>query len=145
MSTQKVDPVVGGGIVTNVNKPGDSSFNAFIIGNGDKITSTKYAPTENDFGVRIAEGLIYNLLIITQPTNNNAQAFIVWSPDDPKLQDRLENANTIVRGIGTTNQAIQRGDTIEIRTGPAEGGGLGVTLDIKRGNGYVATFSFVQE
>jgi hypothetical protein len=143
MSTQKADPVVGGGVVTGVNKPGDGSFNAFTVGNGDEITSTKYQPTKDDVDVRTVAGATYNMLMITQPKNNKAQAFIVWSPDDPKVQDRLEGANTTVQGIGTTNQAIQRGDTIEMRTGPAEGGGFGVTLDIKRGNNYVATFSFV--
>jgi hypothetical protein len=137
--------VVGGGIVTSVNKPGDSAFNAFTIGNGDQITSTKYQPKEDDVDVRIAEGLTYNMFVITQPANNKAQAFIVWSPDDPKLQDRLEGASTVVRGIGTTNQAIRRGDTIEMRTQPSEEGGLDITLDIKRGNNYVATFSFVQK
>lgn len=131
-------------IVTGVNKPGDGGFDALTVANGDQIVYTKYEPTTDDYDVRIAKGMTYNMFMLTQTDNNNAQAFIVWSPDDPMWQDKLSKTNTVVRGIGVPGpNTLKRGDSVQISVQPAEGGGTDVTIDAWRGREAVATFSFV--
>ncbi|MFN8000737.1 MAG: hypothetical protein U0X75_06945 [Acidobacteriota bacterium] len=83
------------------------------------------------------------MLMLTQPGNNNAQGFFYWAANTPALQNILLNKSTVVRGVGTKNQPLMRGDTYDIRTQPAQGGGTDVTFDVKRGGKYIATFSFV--
>lgn len=143
---ENVSPVVGKGVVTGVNKPDDANFDAFTVQNGDRVETAEFAPEDDaaaypDLG--IVAGQKYPWLMITQPDNNNAQAFFVWEVDDPSLQDLLWYQTSEVRGIGASNQPIMRGDTFEIRTQDAENGGLDITFDIYRDNTPVGTFSFV--
>lgn len=143
-ATAQVSPVVGNGTIFGVNKPGDANFKAFVPKNGDKIETTLYTPNNDqnkDLG--LVKGQKYTMLMITQPNNNKAQAFFYWAANTPDLQGKLLYKSTVIRGLGTTNQPVMRGDKFDIRTQPAQGGGLDVTFDIKRGNKYVATFSFV--
>ena len=143
-ATKQASPVVGNGKIFGINKPGDANFKAFVPKNGDKIETTLYTPNNDstkDLG--LVKGQKYTMLMITQPGNNNAQGFFYWAANTPALQNILLNKSTVVRGIGTTNQPLMRGDTFDIRTQPAQGGGTDVTFDIKRGGKYIATFSFV--
>ena len=143
-ATQNASPVVGNGKIFGVNKPGDANFKAFVPKNGDRVETTLYTPKDDsnkDLG--LVKGQKYTMLMITQPGNNNAQGFFYWAANTPALQNTLLNKSTVVRGIGTTNQPLMRGDTFDIRTQPAQGGGTDVTFDLKRGNKYIATFSFV--
>lgn len=128
--------------VTGVNKPGDRAFNTLKVDNGDKIVFTKYQPTQDDRSVGIVKGSRYNMFMITK--KDNSQAFIVWSPDDPKWQDRLSKTSTVVRGIGGGgNNTLMRGDDCHVSVQSARGGGTDVTIDVWRKNKSVATFSFV--
>ena len=143
-ATPQVSPVVGNGKIFGVNKPGDANFKAIVPKNGDRVETTLYTPNDDknkDLG--LVKGQKYTMLMITQPGNNNAQGFFYWAANTPALQNTLLNKSTVVRGIGTTNQPLMRGDTFDIRTQPAQGGGTDVTFDLKRGNKYLATFSFV--
>ncbi len=141
---QPANVISKGGIVTGVNKPGDGTFDTFTVQNGNQVTYAKYAPVTDDVAVKIAGGLTYNMFMITQPDNNDAQAFIVWSPDDPTWQDKLSKTDTEVSGIGDPGpNTLKRGDSVQISVQSAEGGGTDVTLDVWRDNKAVATFSFV--
>jgi len=138
-----LDPVVGKGVVTGVNEEANASTNTFTIQNGDRVETTTFKPKDEaaampDLG--IVFGSEYTMLVIT---HNKTQAFLVWSVDTPQLQDAIGKASTTVKGIGTTNQPIMRGDVFDMRTGNEAGGGTGVTFDIYRDNKAIATFSFV--
>lgn len=145
LAAQKPANVIGkGGIVTGVNKPGDAHFDKLTVNNGDLITYAEYTPQEDDTAVGTVAGSTYNMFMLTQP-GTEAQAFIVWSPDDPKWQDKLKRADTRVSGIGVPGpNTLMRGDSVQISVQPAEGvSGTDVTLDVWRDNEAVATFSFV--
>ncbi len=128
--------------VTGVNKPGDSKFTTFKVENGDKIEFAKYKPTSDDKGAGIAKGITYNTFMITK--KDKSQAFIVWSPDDPKWQDKLSKTNTVIQvlGVGSPNN-LMRGDSCNVSVQPAQGGGTDVTIDVWRNKKSVATYSFV--
>lgn len=143
-ATQNASPVVGNGKIFGVNKPGDANFKAIVPKNGDKVETTLYTPNnDSNKDLGLVKGQKYTMLMLTQPGNNNAQGFFYWAANTPALQNILLNKSTVVRGIGTTNQPLMRGDTFDIRTQPAQGGGTDVTFDLKRGGKYIATFSFV--
>lgn len=128
--------------VTGVNKPGDAAFTTFKVANGDKIEFTKYKPNKDDKSVGIVKGTTYNMFMITQ--KDKSQAFIVWSPDEPKWQDRLSKTNTTIRGLGVGSlNDLRRGDECHVSVQSAKGGGTDVTLDVWRNRKSVATFSFV--
>lgn len=128
--------------VTGVNKPGDADFNALKVGNGDKIEHTKYAPTKDDKEVRIVKGTTYNMFMITK--KDGSKAFIVWSPDQAKWQDKLAKTNTVVSGLGVGSlNNLMRGDDCHVSVQAAQGGGTDVTIDVWRNKKAVATFSFV--
>ncbi|MDX2042088.1 MAG: hypothetical protein SF097_12610 [Acidobacteriota bacterium] len=143
-ATQKVSPVVGNGKIFGVNKPGDANFKAIVPKNGDRVETTLYTPNnDSNKDLGLVKGQKYTMMMLTQPGNNNAQGFFYWAANTPALQNILLNKSTVVRGVGTKNQPLMRGDTYDIRTQPAQGGGTDVTFDFKRGNKYIATFSFV--
>ena len=135
--------IARGVIVTGINKTGDAIFDTFTVDNGDKITYAKYDPEKNDIEVEIAAGLTYNMFMITKQ-DGKTQAFIVWSPDDPKWQDILIKTNTVIAGIGDPGpNTLKRGDTGQLSVQTAQDGGYDFTLDFWRGNHAVATFSWV--
>lgn len=143
-ATPQVSPVVGNGKIFGVNKPGDANFKAIVPKNGDRVETTLYTPNnDSNKDLGLVKGQKYTMMMLTQPGNNNAQGFFYWAANTPALQNILLNKSTVVRGVGTKNQPLMRGDTYDIRTQPAQGGGTDVTFDFKRGGKYIATFSFV--
>lgn len=128
--------------VTGVNRPGDAGFDTMTVDNRDKVEGTTYESEADDVDVGIVAGTSYNMFMITQA--DDAQAFIVWSPDKPIWQDLLKSANTVVAGIGSPGpNTLMRGDDVQISVQEAPGGGIDVTLDVSRDGKAVATFSFV--
>ncbi|MGI8639469.1 MAG: hypothetical protein ACR2MG_05885 [Pyrinomonadaceae bacterium] len=135
---------VGTGKVFGVNKPGDPKFNAFTPKFGDIIETTLYTPKDDsnkDLG--LVKGQKYTMLMITQPSNNNAQAFIYWAADKPALQDKMLYKKTKVGGLGVKQPPLMRGDTFTIQTQPAKGGGLDVTFSQFRDKKGIGIVSFV--
>ena len=124
-------------IVVGVNRPDDAMFDTMTVDNGDTVQGTTYAPEADDTDVGIVAGTEYNAFMITQA--DNAQAFIVWSPDEPVWQDLLLLADTTVAGIGMPGpNTLMRGDTVTISVQAAEAGGIDVTLDACRGESAMA-------
>ena len=135
---------VGTGKVFGVNKPGDPKFNAFTPKVGDIIETTLYTPKDDsnkDLG--LVKGQKYTMLMITQPDNNNAQAFIYWAANKPALQGQMLYKKTKVSGLGVKQPPLMRGDTFTIQTQPAKGGGLDVTFSQFRDKKGIGIVSFV--
>ena len=139
--------LVGNGTVIDVNWPGQGNVKNFDVANGDTVQGRhgEYTPQKDTKWVNAGE--VYNLLMVTKP-KSKAQLFVVFSGtghETPALEDTLNVVDTLVAGIGTTNQSIREGDRVEIRTQSAQGGGTDVTFDVFRKQASVATFSFVQK
>jgi hypothetical protein len=135
---------VGTGKVFGVKKPGDAKFNAFTPKFGDIIETTVYTPNDDsnkDLG--LVKGQKYTVLMITQPDNNNAQAFIYWEANKPALQTKMLNKKTKVSGLGANQPPLMRGDTFTIQTQPAKDGGLDVTFSQFRDKKGIGIVSFV--
>ena len=129
-------------IVVGVNRPGDAEFDMVTVANGDLVQFTKYEPAEDNLDVGIVAGMTYNMFMLTQ--EDETQAFIVWSPEEPIWQDLLSSTDTVVAGIGVPGpNTLMSGDDVQISVQEAEDGGIDVTLDVWRDNEAVATFSFV--
>lgn len=137
--------VIGKGVVTGINKPGDARFAAFSVQIGDRIETSQFTPN-NDVAaypdVGIVVGGKYPLLMLTQPANN-AQAFFVLKVEDATFQDALRSTTALVGEIGPTNQPITQGDTFQLRKQATQQGALAVTLIIYRDTSAIAMFSFV--
>ena len=139
--------VGGHGTGVGVNWPGQGSVRALTVANGDAVTGGHKAYTPEKTTKWVKAGEKYNLIMVTQP-KSHAQIFIVFTGtghEHPYLETTLEHINTVVQGIGTSNKPIQEGDTVNISTQAAAGGGVDVTLDVYRGQTAVSTFSFVQK
>ena len=123
-------------LVFGVNKPGDATFTTYEVHNGDQIGSTTYTPTKTQ-NPSVPAGLSYNCFMLTQ--SDGTQAFLQWSPDDPKWQDLLKPMATVVRGIGDPGpNTLQEGDTYTLTAGENP---LGLTFDVYRNGQPVGTFS----
>lgn len=138
--------VVGSGTVVGVNWPGRGDIQDFEVANGDAVSGghAEYISVADTRWVKAGE--TYNLILVTKPASG-AQLFIVfWGTDreQPALETTLDRIDAMVRGIGDGSQPIREGDTVELSTQPAEGGGTDVTLDVYRGKEALATFSFGQ-
>ena len=95
----------------------------------------------------------YNILIITQPNNNNAQAFILWEVEDPVTENALTyiQSEIAVMVDGSEGRQLRRGDNVEFDIQPntavpdAPAGSLDVTMDDFVNGNTSGLFSFITE
>ncbi|MEM8611810.1 MAG: hypothetical protein AAGF93_07310 [Cyanobacteria bacterium P01_H01_bin.105] len=130
-------------LVTGVNCPGDGSYDAYTVANGDSITYTVYEPSTTQIAEAPA-GSRYNMFMLTSGDGTKSQAFMIWSPEDPVWQDKLSKTNTVVRGIGVPGpNTLKSGDRYTISVQEGANGAIDVTIDAWRDNKAVCTFSFL--
>ncbi|MEO1257582.1 MAG: hypothetical protein AAFZ15_02260 [Bacteroidota bacterium] len=123
-------------LVMGVNRPGHPDFDTYTVQNGDQIGSTTYTPTKTQ-NPSVPAGNSYNCFMLTQ--SDGTQAFLQWSPDDPRWQDLLKPMATVVRGIGSPGpNTLKEGDRYTLRAG---GNPLGLTWDVYRDGQPCTTFS----
>ena len=146
-------PIRGTGRVIGVNKPGDAAFDAFTPAAGDRLETGWYTPIADDSEVGVVAGERYNVLIITQPNNNNAQAFIIWEVEDPATESALTyiQSEIAVMVDGSEGRQLRRGDNVEFDIQPntavpnASAGSLDVTMDDFVNGNTAGLFSFFTE
>ncbi|MBC7777248.1 MAG: RICIN domain-containing protein [Phycisphaerae bacterium] len=98
------------GTVHNLNKPGVSVFKSMTLTNQDVIGATQYVPSKTQFPDLPAGGT-YNIFMVTQKDNNNAQAFINWSSPDKALEKKIKNFNSIAIQLeGNSANTLEVGD-----------------------------------
>ena len=129
-------------LVSGVNWRGEGSSETYYVANGDSVSYGVYNP-EHTQNPKVPAGLKYNLFMLTSSNGTGSQAFLVWSPEDPKWQDKLMVTNTVVEGIGVPGpNTLKEDDRFDITVGESPDGTIGVTIDAWRGKEAVCTFSF---